>query len=199
MVGAIDKIKQIVGVPVRRPLKLTSYNEADAIITDLTNAGVTNMHVKMTGWCNGGVNQKVLSKAKTVGALGSKKDLQNMVNNAQANGNKVYLNGITQYAYDSDILDGFFSYRDAAKLISKERAKLYEYSHVTYAERENSDLSYYLLHTELANKYADNLVNAANKYSAGASFQDLGKDLASDFYKKNSYSREAVMNKRSNA
>ena len=195
MVGAIDKIKQIVGVPVRRPLKLTSYNEADAIITDLTNAGVTNMHVKMTGWCNGGVNQKVLSKAKTVGALGSKKDLQNMVNNAQANGNKVYLNGITQYAYDSDILDGFFSYRDAAKLISKERAKLYEYSHVTYAERENSDLSYYLLHTELANKYADNLVNAANKYSAGASFQDLGKDLASDFYKKNSYSREAVMNK----
>ena len=194
VVGAIDKVKQIVGVPVRRPLKLTSYTEASDMIGELTDAGVTNMHVKMTGWCNNGVNQKVLSKVKTIGALGSKKDLKNMINTTQANGNTVYLNGITQYANDSNLLDGFFSYRDAAKLISKQRAQLYEYSHVTYAERENADLRYYLLHTDLALEYADNLVDASNKYGAGASFQDLGEDLASDFYKKNPHSRENVLN-----
>jgi hypothetical protein len=193
IVGAIDKVKQIVGVPVSRPLKLTSYNEASAILDELTAAGFTNMHVKLSGWCNGGVNQKVLSKAKTIGALGSKKDLQNLITKAAANGNTVYLNGITQYAFNSNILDGFFSYRDAAKFISKERAELYEYSNVTYGQRENADHSYFLLHTDLAKKYADNLVNAANKYSAGASFQDLGSDLSSDFYRKKTNSREAVL------
>ncbi|MCR5558375.1 MAG: hypothetical protein K6F75_12560 [Butyrivibrio sp.] len=193
MVGAIDKVKQIVGVPVSRPLKLTSYNEASQIIDELSASGLTNMHVKMSGWCNGGVNQKVLSKAKTISALGSKKDLQNLVNKAEQGGNKVYLNGVTQYAYDSNLIDGFFSYRDAAKLISKERAELYNYSNVTYGQRENADNSYFLLHTDLAKKYTDNLVKAAQKYNAGASFQDLGMDLSSDFYRKKTYSREQVL------
>ncbi len=195
VVGAIDKVKQILGVPVSRPLKLTSYNEAAQMLQELTDAGLTNMHVKMAGWCNGGVDQTVLNKVKTIGALGSKKDLKNMVAQTTANGNTVYLNGVTQYSNNSDIFDGFFSYRDAAKLISKQRAELHNYSHVTYAERENSKNTYFLLHTETANKYANNLVKAANSYGAGASFQDLGMDLASDFYKKKPYSREAVLNK----
>ncbi len=194
MVGAIDKVKQIVGVPVSRPLKLTSYSEASGIIDELTAMGLSNMHVKLTGWCNGGVNQKVLSKTKTISALGSKKDLQNLINNAEQGGNKVYLDGVTQYAYDSNLLDGFFSYRDAAKFISKERAELYNYSNVTYGQRENSDNNYFLLHTDLAKKYSDNLVKASQKYNAGASFQDLGMDLSSDFYRKKNYSREAVLN-----
>ncbi len=192
IVGAIDKVKQVLGVPVSRPLKLTSYKDADAIITDLENNGVSNMQVKLSGWCNGGVKQKVLARTKTVGALGSKKDLKNFVNNAEANGNTVYLNGITQYAYDSNLFNGFFSYRDAAKFISKERAELHAYSHVTYAERDSEDL-HYLLHTELANKYADKLVKTSQKYNAGASFQDLGMDLSSDFYRKKTYSREQVL------
>ncbi|MCR4756856.1 MAG: hypothetical protein K5792_03555 [Butyrivibrio sp.] len=192
IVGAIDKVKQVLGVPVSRPLKLTSYKDADAIITDLENNGVSNMQVKLSGWCNGGVKQKVLARTKTVGALGSKKDLKNFVNNAEANGNTVYLNGITQYAYDSNLFNGFFSYSDAAKFISKERAELHAYSHVTYAERDSEDL-HYLLHTELANKYADKLVNTSQKYNAGASFQDLGMDLSSDFYRKKTYSREQVL------
>ena len=193
MVGAIDKVKQILGVPVSRPLKLTSYKEAGEIITDLNEAGVDNMYVKMTGWCNGGVNQKILKRVHTIGALGSKKDLKNLVATANEHGATVYLDGATQYAYDSNLLNGFLSYRDAAKFISKERAELYEYSHITYGQRENSDHLYYLLHTELAQKLNDNLVKAADKYGAGASFQDMGIDLSSDFYRKKTYSRQAVM------
>jgi len=150
------------------------------------------MHIKFSGWCNGGVQQKVLTKTKTIGALGSKKDLNNFIQSAESLGNTVYLNGITQYAYDSNILDGFFSYTDAAKFISKERAELHAYSHITYGERDDED-THYLLHTELAKKYADNLVSSAQKYGAGASFQDLGMDLSSDFYRKNTYSRQAVL------
>lgn len=191
IVGAVDKVRQVLGVPVSKPLKLTTFKEAEEMIQYLSDAGLKNISVKLSGWCNGGVKQKILTKTDINNALGSKKDLQNLVNTSNDLGVKLYLNGITQYAYDSDLLDGFFSYKDAAKLLSKERAELLEYSRTTYSERNDLD-PYYLLHTELAGKMSDNLVKQAQKYGAGASFENDGRDLSSDFYKKNYYSREAV-------
>ena len=107
-------------------------------------------------------------------------------------GVKLYLNGVTQYEYKSNLLHGFFSYRDAAKRISKERAEMFKYSAITYAAREGWE-SYYLLHTELAQKMSDNLKNYAANINAGVSFEDDGNDLSADHYKKNMYSRESVL------
>ncbi len=191
IVGAVDKVKQVFGIPVSRPLKLTTYDEAADIITTLKNDGLNNMSVKLSGWCNGGVRQRLFEKTKLISSLGSKKDLKNLADTANDNGVNLYLNGITQYAWDSDLTEGFFSYTDAAKLISKERVRLMEYSRTTYAQRDDLD-PYYLLHTELAGKMSDNLSAEAIKYGVGASFENDGRDLSSDFYKKKPYSREAV-------
>lgn len=191
VVGAVDKVRQVLGVPVSRPLKLTTYKEAEAIIRELKSEGMNNMSVKLTGWCNGGVNQKILKKVKTISDLGSKKDLQSLTNAANELGIDLYLNGVTQYEYDSNIFNGFFSYADAARFISKERAELFQYSAVTYAQREGAD-SYYLLHADLAEKMADNLQTAAAKYGAGISFEDLGMDLSADYYEKGVVTRQAA-------
>lgn len=196
VVGAVDKVKQIMGVPVSRPLKLTTYNEASRMINELAQDGLNNMSVKMVGWANGGVKQKLLKKARPIASLGSKKDLNNFISSANNLGVDVYLNGITQYAYKSTLANGFFSYRDAAKLISKERCSLYEYSAITFAQRDDLD-TYWLLHTDLANQMDKNLVSVAQGYNAGASFEDTGSDLSSDFYRKNTNTREAVMAKQS--
>lgn len=192
VVGAVDKVKQIVGVPVSRPLKLTEYDEAADLIKSMKNDGIDNLSVKLTGWCNGGVSQKLLKHINTISALGSKKDLEKLVKTANDEGVKLYLNGVTQYEYKSNLLHGFFSYRDAAKRISKERAEMFKYSAVTYAAREGWE-SYYLLHTDLAQNMSDNLVNYAAKLGAGVSFEDDGNDLSADYYKKKPYSREAVL------
>ncbi|MCR5503057.1 MAG: hypothetical protein K6F53_08610 [Lachnospiraceae bacterium] len=191
IVGAVDKVKQVFGVPVSRPLKLTTYREAEEIIKTLKADGLQNMSVKLSGWCNGGVKQKILKKVKPIHSLGSGKDLQNLATTANSEGVNLYLNGITQYAFDSTLANGFFSYTDAAKLISKERVKLLEYSHTTYAQRDDLD-PYYLLHTSLAGKMSDALASTAKKYGVGASFENDGRDLSSDFYRKAPYSREAV-------
>lgn len=192
LIGSVDKVRQILGVPVSMPLKLTSYKEAQEIIEELSSRGMDNLSVKLTGWCNGGVKQKILRKAKTISELGSKKDLQSMINSAKALGVDVYLDGVTQYEYNSNIFHGFFSYRDAARFLSKERAEIYTYSPITYAAAE-WDKSYYLLHTDLAMEMKDTLLKAVRKYGTGVSFRDLGKDLSSDFYVKKLYSRQAVM------
>ena len=191
VVAAVDKVKQVLGVPTSRPLKLTTFKEAKEMIKTLQSEGMNNMSVKLSGWMNGGVNQKILKKVKLVGACGSSGDLKKLVSETKNLGIEVYLDGVTQYAYDSDMLDGFNSFKDSARFISKERAKLYQYSAVTFAQREGAD-TYYLLHTDLAQKMAENLSKAAKKYGANVSFRETGKDLSGDYYKKKVVSREAT-------
>lgn len=192
IVGAVDKVKQVLGVPVSRPLRLTTFKEAETIIRQLTEQGMDNMSVKLTGWCNGGMNQKILKRVKPLSELGGKKALKSMIGAAESLGVDVYLDGVTHYANNSNLLDGFFSYADAAKLISKEMAELHPYSAVTFAERENWK-TYFLLHTELAAQMAENLTSFAAKYDAGVSFRDTGRDLSADYYRKKTYSRQAVL------
>lgn len=191
VVGAIDKVKQVLGVPVSRPLKLTTYKEANEMITQLQADGLQNMSVKLTGWMNGGVNQKILKKSKTVSALGSSGDLKKLASNASSLGIDLYLDGVTNYAYDSNLFNGFNSYADAARFITKERAELYQYSTVTYSAREGAE-SYFLLHANVINDMVKNLSKAASKYNANVSFRDIGMDLSADYYRKNTVTREAA-------
>jgi len=192
IVGAVDKVKQVLGVPVSRPLKLTGYSEAEDMIRQLTEEGMDNISVKYTGWCNGGVNQKIMRKAKLVSDLGSKKDLKNLGTAAQELGVDLYLEGVTHYEYDSNIFDGFFSFTDAARFLSKERAELFIYSAVTYAAREGTD-SYYLLRADLIDENMDVLAEAVEKYNANVAFRDTGMDLSSDYNLKKTVSRNAAM------
>lgn len=192
IVGAVDKVRQILGVPVSRPLRLTKYSEAEDIITQLSEEGMDNISVKLTGWCNGGVNQKILKKVKTIGALGSGKDLQSLGSTAKDLGVDLYLEGVTHYEYDSNLLDGFFSFTDAARFISKERAELFVFNPVTYNAREYVD-SYYLLHPDIILKNMETLSAAASKYGVNVAFRDTGMDLSSDYYLKDTVSRQAAM------
>ncbi|MBO7334489.1 MAG: hypothetical protein J6U67_06290 [Lachnospiraceae bacterium] len=192
VVGAVDKVKQIMGIPVSRPLALTTYDEASELITELKDGGIDNLSVKYTGWCNGGVRQKYLKHIHTIGALGSKRDLKDLSALATNLGVDLYLDGITEYEFESNIFHGFFSYRDAAKFLSRKRAELYEYSAVTYSAREGLD-SYFLLHGDTIIKMAENLVEETKGYNTGVSFQDIGHDLSSDFYRKDYTSRDEAM------
>ena len=194
LIGAVDKVQQVLGVPVSLPLKLTSYKDAKTLIDDMSSQNMGKISVKYSGWCNGGVDQKILTSVNTIAALGSSKDLKDLATSASGSGVDLYLNGITQYEHRSNVFNGFISYRDAARRLTKERAEIFNYSHVTYAPREGFK-SYYLLHTPLAMKMAENLVAAAGKYSTGVSFEDIGMDISSDFYRKETHSREDVKNK----
>ena len=193
IVGAVDKIKQIFGVPVSKPLELTTYKEAEEIVTELQASGMNNMSVKMSGWMNGGVQQKMLEKVKLISDLGSKKSLKNMTATANGLNIPVYFDGITNYAKDSDLLDGFFVYTDAARFVSKEKAELSEYSVPNYGKRDDLD-PYYLLKAPIILQMAENLQSAADTYGGGVSFADIGDTLSADYYRKDSYSRQKVMN-----
>ncbi len=192
ILSAVDKVKQVCGIPVSRPLELTTYQEAAEMIRELKGEGMNNLSVKLTGWMNGGVNQSMLSKVKLISDLGGRKDFNNLLSTAEELGVELYLDGVTNYAYDSNLLDGFWVYSDAARFVSKEKAELYTYDTVDFNKQKGRD-TYYLLRPSLISEMADNLVAYAQKNNTSVSFRDIGKELSSDFSRKNTVSRQAAL------
>ncbi|MBQ7926807.1 MAG: hypothetical protein IJ335_11020 [Lachnospiraceae bacterium] len=144
VLGAVDKVRQVMGIPVSRPHKLTTYKEAQDIVQELNADGIDNLSVKLSGWMNGGVKQQVLNKVKPISELGGKKNLKNLIASSNEDGIDFYLNGMTNYAKDSNILDGFMVFTDAARFASKEKAELWEYSTTNFGQATWTD-PYYLL------------------------------------------------------
>lgn len=193
-IGAVDKIEQICGIPTSVPLELTTYAETKAILEQIQSEGMSNISVRLTGWANHGVKQRMFSNVKPVSKLGSKKDLLSLTNYANSNGIDLYLNGVTDYAYDSDIFDGFFVFTDVARFANNQKAEITPYSTIFYGIQDWMD-SYYLLAPEVIDEMVDNFVDAAGKYNANVAFEEIGNELNSDYHKRDITTRQTIMNK----
>ncbi len=192
ILNAVDKKKIVLGVPISKPLTLTTFDETVDLLNDLQQNGFHNMKVRMLGWSNGGVKQKILSKVKLTSGLGGKKDFKKVLSTANDMGVPVYLNGITNYAYDSDIFDGFFVFTDCARFVSKEKAEIFQYNTVSYGKRESLE-THFLLRGDLILKMADNLVKYAQKNATNVSFEDIGFELSSDFKRDRRVTRQQAL------
>ncbi len=181
LVGAIDKVQQRFGVPTNVPIAMTTYKQAAELLQKLVAADVGDLSVRYAGWMNGGLNQKILNKVKLVKELGSEADLKALTKAAKDANVPLYLDGLTQYARDSGVLQGFISFRDAARFTTREEAELPEYSSIWYGSPSWRE-TYYLIKPALAMRAADVLSQAAADYGAtGVSFRDLGSMLSADY------------------
>ena len=190
IVGAVDKLLQRVGLPTSVPFKLTTHQEAREMLTALSDAGFKNLSVKYAGFLNGGIRQKVLTTATLLPDLGSEADLKSLTAYCAQNGMNLYLDGVTQFAYDSGPLDGFMAFRDAAKFTTREEVELREYSPIWYGT-DPLEAPYYLVKPVLTLDYTRTLAKAADKYGTqGVSFRDTGFLLSSDFNPKEPVTRD---------
>ncbi|MCQ2506248.1 MAG: DUF5696 domain-containing protein [Lachnospiraceae bacterium] len=193
IVGAVDKAVKVLGVPVNSPFELTSIKEAGEILNFMSDAGLKDVNVKLNGYLNGGIKQSMLTSPKIVSQTGSKSQMKKLSGLAEDLGYSLYLNGITAYAQDSSILDGFNFFSSPARFPTKERAAIYPYSAVTFAQRDSLEPKY-LLRPDLMVKMANNLINFTDKVGTDVSFDDIGKELSADYHKDEVVSREAVLN-----
>ena len=192
LIGAINKIIPKLGVPVDSLVPVTTFSEAQGIMDELLDNGVKHLNIRMTGWSNNGVRQRVLSGVHTIGQLGGDAGLKKLIENAQSKGVSVYLDGISCFAYDSGLAEGFVPTLHAARFTTREVVKLYPYYIVTYQQQDWSD-PYYLVKPKLANDYANNLVNGvSSRGAAGVAFRDIGNLLSADYNKNETVTREEV-------
>ncbi len=190
LVGAINKVQAKFGMPIDSVVPVTTFDEAARIIDELTAGGVKDMNVRMTGWCNGGVKQKVLTGIHVIGRLGGENGMKKLISHAQEKDVDLCFDGILCFAYDSGVFDGFLPFSNAARLTTREQVKLYAYDIVTYQQGEEF---YYLVRPDYARKNASNLISGLkSRGAAGVAFRDLGNLLSADYYNRNTVTREQV-------
>lgn len=181
LVGAVDKVQQVAGVPKTKPYKLTDYSSAASIINEVENMGIKNVSYKLSGDINGGIRQQNLKKFKFIKQLGGKSGFKKLIKDTQNTSAKLYLDASTQFAHRSGASSGFNKYRDAARFASDEIAELSEYSKVWYGKLDTRD-TYFFLNPKAINKASDVLAKNASKYGlAGISYRDNGYVLGGDY------------------
>ena len=192
-VGAIDKTVQKMGVPVSTPVCVTSFQRAGELMEALHSQGLKNLSVQMSGWCNRGIKQNVLTRINLVPSLGTESDLRAMLAKGRELGVDVYLDGVTQFAYDSDLFDGFIAFRDAARFPTREKSELYNYSNLWYGQEDYED-SYYLVKPSYSLDMMKNLATAVSGYgAAGVAYRDYGYLLSADYNANDLVTREEHM------
>lgn len=192
MVGAIDKVQQVMGIPTSVPIPMTTYAEATGLLNRLTAENLPNLSIRYTGWMNGGLNSTILNKIRLMSEMGKESELRTFVNAARDAGIPLYLDGLTGFAHDSGLKEGFVSMRDSAQHTTREEVEIPEYSAIWYGADEERD-TYFLLKPALAMNSVNVLADAAVKYgAAGVSFRDLGNILSADYNAKNTVTREEV-------
>ncbi len=192
LVGAINKVVPKLGLPVDSVLPVTTFEEAKQIIDELSQSGIKDLNVRMTGWCNGGVRQKVLTGVHVVGKLGGESGMKKLIEYAGQKNVDLFFDGISCFAYNSGLFDGFLPFSHAARLTTREQVKLYAYDIVTYQQSKWMD-GYYLTRPDYAQKNASNLIAALkNRNAAGVAFRDIGNLLSADYYNRATVTREQV-------
>ena len=192
LIGAINKVVPKAGIPVDSVIATTTFADAERIMNELLEGGIRDLHLKITGWCNGGVRQKVLTGIHVLGELGGEKGLKELMAAAKDKDVMLSLDGISCFAYDSGMFDGFTAFSNAARFTTREQVKLYNYDIVTFQQSDWQE-SYYLVRPEYAQKCADNLIRGlTERGAAGIAFRDLGNLLSADYYVQNTVTREQV-------
>ena len=189
-VGAINKTEIKFGLPIDSVVPTTTFEQADGIINELLDAGVKDLNVRYTGWCNGGAQQKVLTSIHVIGSLGGESGMKKLMTSAAEKGVDLYFDGISCFAYDSGILNGFNALADSARSTTRTVIKLYPYDIVTYRLSDWMD-PYYLVKPAYAARCAANLINGLKDRGAvGVAFRDIGNLLSADYHDSNLVTRE---------
>ncbi len=192
IIGAIDKVQQVAGMPKTLPYKLTSYTEAANIINEVEELGIKDANFKLSGFINEGIRQTILKKFKVIKVLGGTSGFKKMVASTKDVSGKIYLDGSMQFAYRSGVSKGFNRFRDPARFASSEVCKLNEYSPIWYGKLDTRD-TYFYLNPKVTDDSAKLFADKASKFNFdGISYRDNGSILSADYNDKAPVSRNAV-------
>lgn len=189
-IGAIDRKQHMVGIPYIGLEPLTTYEQAKYISNQLVEDGVRGLAIRYTGMANEGIYHTLPIKIKPTSVLGGRRDFKALQSFSQVHQITIYPEFDTQYVHENQLLDGFSTYLDSARLITKRMSKKVPYNSATYVVDEyknKSAVATPAFALETAHKLADSLVK--NKLT-GLSVSNLGKELSSDFNAKKTVDRQ---------
>lgn len=181
LLGGITKEDVVLGVKIPVLQKLTTFDEAQTILTSLMDGGVDDVVVKYAGWQKGGIESEIPAQITFEGKLGGKKGYEALKSFADENGVELFMDFDVLNFYESG--NGFSTFTDSVQTIEKTPTYLYNYNYNTL--QKYNEGRWRLLTPRLAVAAVDKaLADQEALLGAAVSLSTLGEMVYSDFTNK---------------
>lgn len=178
LLGGIRKDTVVLGVKMKLFQKLTTFEQAEELLSTLQGGGMENLLVRYSGWQKGGMESTLNTSVSIEEKLGGTKGYQALVDYAAEKGIELFMDFDLLNLYKSG--GGVSSFMDATQTIQHTPTYLYTYDYNTLAKKNDTR---WQLVTPLmaAAALEETLSNQANLQGANVSLSTLGDTLYSDF------------------
>ncbi|MBE6757910.1 MAG: hypothetical protein E7552_05105 [Ruminococcaceae bacterium] len=190
--GLIDKKASMMGIIYDKKIPMTTFDDAEAMISELAGEGVGNVSLRYRGWMNGGLNYSVPSTLKIENKLGGKSGFKKLVSFMQAGGYALYPE-----------VDLFVVRRDTPfdkYSLQNNGPKMTDRTTITLTPRNELDnvmeidKNYFAVSPSSLGDYFKPFFGKYNQYNAGSiSLGTAGSMLYSDFSKNKGKNRQEAL------
>lgn len=191
--GTINKKDTFLGFSYDKAISLTTFDEAQTILSDLKSSGMDNLNMRLKGWMNGGLNSTVPNQVKVEKNLGGNKGMTKLID--YANDNKIGLFPDVDFyiVRKNTLFDGYNTSWNSPRSLSKEKTYL-----ISPQECTNLASLQYMFNAASPNLYNKLFKNFFHDYGRlsveGVSIGNVGTMLYSDFKKSEPVTRQQSLN-----
>ncbi|OWA37059.1 hypothetical protein B9G55_03005 [Saccharibacillus sp. O16] len=177
LIGGVTTKKHRLGIPYEAEEALTTFDQAQEILTKLEENQVKNIRLRYSGWFNGGLNHRHPDRVKVDQSVGGAKGLTTFAEYAKQAGITLFPDMALLTVHDAS---GFKPSREASRTLTQEPAKLYP-TNLAIQERDAERSPSYVLSPNLMYEASAGMLDTLKRYgTAGLSLRDLGEQLNSD-------------------
>ena len=170
-VGAVQSSKNVLGVNYQGVTALTTYAQSAAMARELAETAGRPVKLRLTGWLNGGYDPTALNRFKPVSALGSREELNDLLQSGNA-----YLDATLLTAPTSKNVS---LSRQAARTIDQRYARTYRLE-----DADTFAADRYILSAGHLPSLVDTLLKGLERYdNARLALADLGTEVYADYAK----------------
>ncbi|MDU0330320.1 DUF5696 domain-containing protein [Paenibacillus sp. 3LSP] len=186
LVGSISKKKHFAGIPYQALEPLTTFEQAQIIVTELKERGVGDIKLRYSGWFNKGLDHTVPSHISVDRKLGGDKGLRQLISFAKGNDVTLYPDVAFLTALSGS---QFNEAKKASRTLRGVPAEIYPLD-LALNWRDRSKPPAYVISPRYINDYTEQFLKDFHKYDAvGISLSDLASQLDSDFRKRRQIDR----------
>lgn len=180
LIGSISKQKHFAGIPYQALEPLTTFEQAQKMITQLQEREIRDIKLRYSGWFNEGIDHKVPDRITVDKEIGGKAGMKSFTAFAKEQNISLFPD-VSLLMTNSG--SGFNEAKEAARTLKGDQATLYPLD-VALNRRDISSRPSYITSPKMASRYVDDLLKEFEKYNTdGISLRDLANILNSDFRK----------------
>ena len=190
LLGGLKVDEYVLGVKTHALKPLTTFKQAEEILTELKELGVEHMAVEYVGWQKGGMESKIPDRINFERKLGGKGAYRRLAEFAESNRIALFMDFDFVNLYESG--NGYSSNSDAAQTVGATPA--FQYTYDLNLRTKETEERWKLLTPSKVQEAVGSMLEAADKLQgAQISLSTLGNTVYSDYAgKKNGMDRSST-------